>query len=220
MWELLWHMVVWIVAIMSGILALVREALQIYRPEKIRPRSLFWNCVVIALIISAGILWFIEHQKVVDLTNQKYLKRQEIYKEFGEESTRRINIYRREHKLNEDITFLAHKNDQSRGRLCQAIEPKVRQLEETKKEKDEEDAKFTGLLIKVRQHFEDSSELERLIKEVSVLPVYSMKEPNEADLSDMNSWFNGVSAEREIFIQDRIIKPLGDLAEYLNKNLK
>lgn len=49
---------------MSGVLSIAREVLSIFFPDKIPPRSLFWNCVVIAFIISAAILWFIEHQKV------------------------------------------------------------------------------------------------------------------------------------------------------------
>jgi hypothetical protein len=55
----------WVVTLMSGILSILREALSIYRPQT-EPRSLFWNCVVIAFVLSAGILWVIEHQKVAE----------------------------------------------------------------------------------------------------------------------------------------------------------
>lgn len=48
---------------MSGILSIAREVLSIFFPNQIPSRSLFWNCVVIAFIISAAILWYIEHQK-------------------------------------------------------------------------------------------------------------------------------------------------------------
>jgi hypothetical protein len=53
------------VAIMSGILALLREALSIFAPQSALSRSLFWNCIIIAFIISATILWFQEHRKAL-----------------------------------------------------------------------------------------------------------------------------------------------------------
>ncbi len=51
------------VAIMTGILAVLREALSIFAPELAPARSLFWNCVIIAFIVSASILWYQEHKK-------------------------------------------------------------------------------------------------------------------------------------------------------------
>ena len=55
---------VWSVAVMTGILSLLREALSIFAPDLAPPRSLFWNCVIIAFVISASILWYLEHKKV------------------------------------------------------------------------------------------------------------------------------------------------------------
>jgi hypothetical protein len=69
MWDYLRYpllVCLWAVTLMSGILSILRESLQIYRPSETQPRSLFWNCTVIAFIISAGILWAIEHQKVAE----------------------------------------------------------------------------------------------------------------------------------------------------------
>ena len=62
--QYLLSMLLWGVALMSGILSIVREVLSIFFPKIVPQRSLFWNCVFIAFIISAAILWFIEHQKV------------------------------------------------------------------------------------------------------------------------------------------------------------
>ena len=53
------------VALMTGILSLFREALSIFAPHKAPPRSLFWNCVIIAFILSASILWYQEHRKAI-----------------------------------------------------------------------------------------------------------------------------------------------------------
>ena len=68
----------WVVALMSGILSIGRELLGIYRGNQVVPRTLFWNCVIIAFVISGGILWFLEHQrataaeaKLEDLTKPK-----------------------------------------------------------------------------------------------------------------------------------------------------
>lgn len=58
---------------MSGILSLGRELLAIYKPKGVPKRSLFWSCLFIAFIISSGILWCIEHQKVNDLSNKSKL---------------------------------------------------------------------------------------------------------------------------------------------------
>jgi len=59
------NLFVWAVAIMSGILAIAREALAIFLPNRVQQRSLFWNCIIISFVISAGILWGIEHKKVI-----------------------------------------------------------------------------------------------------------------------------------------------------------
>lgn len=69
MLEYLLHLLLWVVALMTGFLSILRELLSIYRPKQ-GPRSLFWNCIIIAFVISASILWFIEHQKITDLTNE------------------------------------------------------------------------------------------------------------------------------------------------------
>lgn len=69
MWDYLRYpllVLLWAVTLMSGILAILREALTIYRPNETHPRSLFWNSIVIAFVISSGILWVIEHQKVAE----------------------------------------------------------------------------------------------------------------------------------------------------------
>jgi hypothetical protein len=48
---------------MSGILSILREAVAIFLPNQVPQRSLFWNCVIIAFVISAVVLWVIEHAK-------------------------------------------------------------------------------------------------------------------------------------------------------------
>lgn len=60
------NILLWMVALMSGILSLARELLLIYRGEQVQQRSLFWNCVIIAFVISAGILYFLEHQRATE----------------------------------------------------------------------------------------------------------------------------------------------------------
>jgi archaellum component FlaG (FlaF/FlaG flagellin family) len=66
-----WFSIVLImVALMSGILSLVRELLLLYAPEKFGGRIRFWRCVWIAFILSSIILWAVEHSQNMDLHNQ------------------------------------------------------------------------------------------------------------------------------------------------------
>jgi hypothetical protein len=55
---------------MSGILSILREVLAIFYPNQVPQRSIFWNCVIIAFIISAIILWIIEHRKAIKLSSK------------------------------------------------------------------------------------------------------------------------------------------------------
>jgi hypothetical protein len=58
--DLLWYgvqILLWVVALMSGIFSLGRELLLIYRGKKTQPRTLFWNCTIIAFVISSTALW-------------------------------------------------------------------------------------------------------------------------------------------------------------------
>jgi len=55
---------------MSGILSLARELLLIYRGEQVQQRSLFWNCIIIAFIISATALWVLEHKELKETQRQ------------------------------------------------------------------------------------------------------------------------------------------------------
>lgn len=71
--DLLWYgfqILIWVVALMSGILSLARELLVIYRGDQAQPRSLFWNCTIIAFVFSATALWILEHQKVLETENK------------------------------------------------------------------------------------------------------------------------------------------------------
>jgi hypothetical protein len=56
-----------VVALMSGVLSLVRELVGIYAPGKVPQASLFWRCTWIAFILSAAIVWYTEHKKVREL---------------------------------------------------------------------------------------------------------------------------------------------------------
>jgi hypothetical protein len=55
------------VALMSGILSLLRELVGIYRGEKISQRSLFWHSVLIAFVLSAGVVWWQQTQTISTL---------------------------------------------------------------------------------------------------------------------------------------------------------
>ncbi len=59
------RIVLWAVAIMSGSLAILRESLAIFAPGRVQQRSLFWSCVIVAYVISAAVLWYVEHKKAV-----------------------------------------------------------------------------------------------------------------------------------------------------------
>jgi hypothetical protein len=54
--------VVWMIALMSGILSIAREVYGLYSGT-LPARSLFWSCVWIAFVVSAAILWAIEHKQ-------------------------------------------------------------------------------------------------------------------------------------------------------------
>jgi hypothetical protein len=61
------QIVLFMVALMSGILSIAREAFHIHYPDKIEPKSMFWRCIWIAFIVSSGWLWGIEHSNVLSL---------------------------------------------------------------------------------------------------------------------------------------------------------
>src|SRR6266568_3366175 len=58
------------VGLMSGVLSIVREALGIWRGESISQRSLFWHCVVIAFLLSMGILVWQKSSQIDGLEKQ------------------------------------------------------------------------------------------------------------------------------------------------------
>ncbi len=61
--QYLFQILLWVVALMSGFLSLARELLLMYRGEQVQQRTLFWNCVIIAFVVSATALWVIEHRE-------------------------------------------------------------------------------------------------------------------------------------------------------------
>jgi hypothetical protein len=68
-WTWLKILPLWI-AIMSGVLSLVRETYGMFAVNPIDSKSVFWSCARIALILSAGIAWWQEHQKVLRLEKE------------------------------------------------------------------------------------------------------------------------------------------------------
>ena len=58
------------VGLMSGILSIVRELLAMYEPIKYQEKSVFWNCIVIAFIVSAGILLYQGRRENQELRDQ------------------------------------------------------------------------------------------------------------------------------------------------------
>lgn len=68
---------------MSGILSILREAVAIFLPNQVPQRSLFWNCVIIAFVISAVILWVIEHTKKNKLEKELDRSRPKLSAEIG-----------------------------------------------------------------------------------------------------------------------------------------
>ena len=59
--------IVLMVAFMSGILSIAREALSIFSPGKIPQGILFWRCMWLAFIFSAAATWYLEHGKVREM---------------------------------------------------------------------------------------------------------------------------------------------------------
>jgi hypothetical protein len=58
------------VALMSGILSIIREWALIHGSNKVDEKRLFWGCVRIAFVISSIALWGLEHSTVVDLNKR------------------------------------------------------------------------------------------------------------------------------------------------------
>lgn len=61
--------VVWMVALMSGILSIAREAYGIFSGT-VPPRTLLWSCLWVAFVMSATVSWGIEHKKCRDERNK------------------------------------------------------------------------------------------------------------------------------------------------------
>jgi hypothetical protein len=55
------------VAFMSGILSIIREAILIHKPDTVHEKKLFWGCIRIAFFVSAIVLWGTEHHEVLTL---------------------------------------------------------------------------------------------------------------------------------------------------------
>jgi hypothetical protein len=64
----------WVVALMSGMFSLFREMYGLYSGT-LPARSVFWSCTQIAFVVTAAILWVVEHKERLDLqeklTDQK-----------------------------------------------------------------------------------------------------------------------------------------------------
>jgi hypothetical protein len=63
--------IVWIVVLLTGALAIVREVQIMYWPTALPPRRIFWSFVRIAFVIAAALLWSDEHQRVTQLLTAK-----------------------------------------------------------------------------------------------------------------------------------------------------
>jgi len=59
-----------VVALMSGILSVIREWALIHASDKVNEKRLFWGCVRIAFVISAITLWAVEHSSVIELNKR------------------------------------------------------------------------------------------------------------------------------------------------------
>jgi hypothetical protein len=53
--------IVWVVALMSGALSIVREIYTMYSGQ-LPAKPLFWSCARLAFIFSAAILWYLERK--------------------------------------------------------------------------------------------------------------------------------------------------------------
>lgn len=61
--------ILWVVSLMSGVLSLLRETYTIYSGQ-LPAKPLFWSCTMVAFIVSAAILWGIEHRTVRQLREE------------------------------------------------------------------------------------------------------------------------------------------------------
>jgi hypothetical protein len=58
------------IAIMSGVLSIVRESYGMFAAHPVDPKSIFWACARIAFILAAAVAWWQEHQTVTGLRLQ------------------------------------------------------------------------------------------------------------------------------------------------------
>src|ERR1039457_6354973 len=63
--------IVLIVGLLTGALSILREVQIMYWPTALPPKPLFWSFVRIAFVIAAALLWWDEHQKVLQLLTVK-----------------------------------------------------------------------------------------------------------------------------------------------------
>lgn len=63
------------VALMSGVLSILRELTLIYFPNQVNQRPLFWHCVIIAFIVSMGIIWWQQSKVIETLTSELRIER-------------------------------------------------------------------------------------------------------------------------------------------------
>jgi hypothetical protein len=88
----------WIaVALMSGVLAIFREALFIHRPERSDSKRVFWACVRIAFILTAPLAWYGQYERA----NALSASNSTLAKSLEAQQTKADG---REEKLNSKIT--------------------------------------------------------------------------------------------------------------------
>ncbi|MGD0971538.1 MAG: hypothetical protein ABSA04_09090 [Desulfobaccales bacterium] len=217
----------WWLALMTGVLALARELIQVFRPNKVRARSQFWNWVVIAFIISSCIVWSSEHNKVIDLTEQLNSKRLQVYKDFVEEKTRRINMYNEGCSLYTSL-YLAQLDEDNLAYNKDSVlfketsEGFLKFVDDTNKwnkEMHDEQAHFLRLIVDIESVYANCPKLKELIGKVKELKKIVIIKPEDSGSLQKEDWLKQRFDDNTKFVNE-IKQPLDELDEYLQQNLK
>ncbi len=212
--KLLWkHWVILVGGAFIGIILPIGERLGWWTMPNL------WYSVLIfgvCVIWASFKVWKKEHEKVL-------AEHAKIYREFVEERIRRINVYREGFSIHKDVFYaradvIRSKEDREwvQEMLAKKLNNSVDKQQQWVRNRDEEQAKFAGIITEIIHLFKDSPEIKLLTETVLEIPEMNVKDVSLSD--DLDTWVKNSNIEQDAFI-NKIQHSIDKLHEYLQQNL-
>lgn len=161
-------------------------------------------------------------------SGQLYKKRAEIYEQFMQEKTRRVNIFSEGAVLNMRITGLLgqlkvpslRNNPVIYQELNQELNKRIEESEKINKESGIEDESYIKLIASIQIYFPDSPTVEKLIKTTMRPIIITIPEARALNGEAVQIWYKEQGDSISKQLDDKVKKPLDDVAKYLKDNIK